>query len=101
MGTREAGLWRDDRDSWYQDKIRGTTGPELILAPKNSAWQELGKWVAHGVGKGTSDQHSPQRRCTEKERAVHRRSRRQNQIKRDKGEGENDIKKSGDYPETG
>jgi hypothetical protein len=29
MGTREAGLWRDDRDSWYQDKIRGTTGPEL------------------------------------------------------------------------
>ena len=43
MGTREAGLWRDDRDSWYQDKIRGTTGPELILAPKNSAWQELGK----------------------------------------------------------
>ena len=25
MGTREAGLWRNDRDSWYQDKIRGTT----------------------------------------------------------------------------
>ena len=41
MGTREAGLWHGDRDSWYQDKIRGTTGPELILAAETGPGRSL------------------------------------------------------------
>ena len=84
MGTRE------EQGCGMTTLIPGTGIKSVVLLDLDQSEQQTqglaGAWRVgrtRGVGKGTSDQHSPQRRCTEKERAVHRRSRRQQSNEKD------------------